>query len=188
MTAVERITTGLLRSLGLCGGCARRCPRPTSWGRRRAPRRLDARPRSSASTCPAVGRIVTASVARLTSAPRVSARERFAKNLRAARKAKGLSQEALGGLADLHPTYVGSVERGRSKYSCPRGCPCPRLPVRATPRLHGRRDALGPCTPRERAMQCALLASSYIGRRLEGLGAPTIFSRQISTQSVITSR
>jgi transcriptional regulator with XRE-family HTH domain len=47
----------------------------------------------------------------------MSARERFAKNLRAARKAKGLSQEALGELADLHPTYVGSVERGERNIS-----------------------------------------------------------------------
>lgn len=47
----------------------------------------------------------------------MSARERFAKNLRAARKAKGLSQEALGELADQHPTYVGSVERGERNIS-----------------------------------------------------------------------
>jgi transcriptional regulator with XRE-family HTH domain len=46
-----------------------------------------------------------------------SARERFATNLRHARKAKGLSQEALGELADLHPTYVGSVERGERNVS-----------------------------------------------------------------------
>jgi ribosome-binding protein aMBF1 (putative translation factor) len=47
----------------------------------------------------------------------ISARERFASNLRAARKARGLSQEALGALADLHPTYVGSVERGERNVS-----------------------------------------------------------------------
>jgi transcriptional regulator with XRE-family HTH domain len=46
-----------------------------------------------------------------------SARERFAQNLRAARKAAGLSQEALGERADLHPTYVGSVERGERNVS-----------------------------------------------------------------------
>jgi len=49
--------------------------------------------------------------------PQLSARERFAANLREARKARGLSQEALGGLADLHPTYVGSVERGERNVS-----------------------------------------------------------------------
>lgn len=47
----------------------------------------------------------------------ISARDRFATNLRAARKAKGLSQEALGELAMLHPTYVGSVERGERNVS-----------------------------------------------------------------------
>lgn len=46
-----------------------------------------------------------------------SARERFAQNLRQTRKSKGLSQEALGELADLHPTYVGSVERGERNVS-----------------------------------------------------------------------
>ncbi|MDI1445961.1 helix-turn-helix transcriptional regulator [Polyangium sp. 6x1] len=47
----------------------------------------------------------------------MSARERFAKNLRAARKSKGLSQEALGERAALHPTYVDSVERGERNIS-----------------------------------------------------------------------
>ena len=46
-----------------------------------------------------------------------SARERFANNLRAARKAKGLTQETLGERAALHPTYIGSVERGERNIS-----------------------------------------------------------------------
>ena len=46
-----------------------------------------------------------------------SARLRFAINLRAARKAKGLSQEELADKADLHRTYVGSVERGERNVS-----------------------------------------------------------------------
>lgn len=46
-----------------------------------------------------------------------SARERFAARLREERKRRGISQEALGELADLHPTYVGSVERGERNIS-----------------------------------------------------------------------
>jgi transcriptional regulator with XRE-family HTH domain len=46
-----------------------------------------------------------------------SARARFGRNLRATRKAKGLTQETLGERADLHPTYVGSVERGERNVS-----------------------------------------------------------------------
>lgn len=36
----------------------------------------------------------------------------FAKNLRKARLALGISQEELADRADLHRTYIGSVERG----------------------------------------------------------------------------
>ncbi|MBD2090754.1 helix-turn-helix transcriptional regulator [Microcoleus sp. FACHB-1515] len=39
------------------------------------------------------------------------ARKVFAKRLRQLRQVRGLSQEALADLADLHRTYVGSIER-----------------------------------------------------------------------------
>lgn len=43
---------------------------------------------------------------------KTSARQIFAENLRKARKTQGLSQEDLAELAELHRTYIGSVERG----------------------------------------------------------------------------
>lgn len=43
---------------------------------------------------------------------KTSARLRFAENLRTTRKAQGISQEKLAELAELHRTYIGSVERG----------------------------------------------------------------------------
>lgn len=42
----------------------------------------------------------------------MDARAQFAANLRAARKARGLSQEALGDLIDLHRTEISLLERG----------------------------------------------------------------------------
>ena len=40
-----------------------------------------------------------------------------AKNIRQIREGKGLSQEGLAGIAELHRTYVSSVERGERNIS-----------------------------------------------------------------------
>jgi transcriptional regulator with XRE-family HTH domain len=49
--------------------------------------------------------------------PGKSARNVFAANIRRKRLGLGLSQETLAELADLHRTYVGSVERGERNVS-----------------------------------------------------------------------
>jgi transcriptional regulator with XRE-family HTH domain len=46
-----------------------------------------------------------------------TARKRLAANLRSLRSLKGLSQEALADLAELHRTYVGSIERSERNVS-----------------------------------------------------------------------
>lgn len=44
-------------------------------------------------------------------------RQAFGQRVRSARVAVGLSQEALADKAELHRTYVGSVERGERNIS-----------------------------------------------------------------------
>lgn len=53
----------------------------------------------------------------MTSSAPATLRERFAKNLRSLRSAKGISQERLGELAGFHRTYVSQVERGIGNIS-----------------------------------------------------------------------
>jgi transcriptional regulator with XRE-family HTH domain len=48
----------------------------------------------------------------IASRERMNARLLFAHNLRLVRQSKGISQERLAELADLHRTYISSVERG----------------------------------------------------------------------------
>jgi transcriptional regulator with XRE-family HTH domain len=47
----------------------------------------------------------------------ITARSRFAVNLRSARMARGFSQEELGARAGLHRNYIGSVERNEKNIS-----------------------------------------------------------------------
>ena len=43
--------------------------------------------------------------------------EYIGKKIRAVRKAKGLTQEKLAELANLHPTFVSEVETGKANYT-----------------------------------------------------------------------
>jgi transcriptional regulator with XRE-family HTH domain len=47
----------------------------------------------------------------------ITARARFAANLRSVRLARGFSQEELGARAGLHRNYIGSVERNEKNIS-----------------------------------------------------------------------
>jgi transcriptional regulator with XRE-family HTH domain len=46
-----------------------------------------------------------------------SIQAKLGRRVRALRKARGWSQEELGGRASLHPTYVGGIERGERNVS-----------------------------------------------------------------------
>ena len=52
-----------------------------------------------------------------TTSLKPTARLIFAKNLKHLRVERGLSQELLAEMANLHRTYVGSVERGERNVS-----------------------------------------------------------------------
>lgn len=47
----------------------------------------------------------------------VNVRQKFGKRLKEIRKAAALSQEALGIKANIHRTYIGSIERGNQNIS-----------------------------------------------------------------------
>lgn len=49
--------------------------------------------------------------------PSISLRTTLAENVRAFRKAHGVSQEELADLCELHRTYIGSVEREERNVS-----------------------------------------------------------------------
>jgi len=49
--------------------------------------------------------------------PKYNVRKKFGKRLRFLRKEAQLSQEELGFKADIHRTYIGSVERGEQNVS-----------------------------------------------------------------------
>ena len=53
----------------------------------------------------------------VTNKKTVSARAALAKNIFRFREEREMTQERLGELADLHPTYISAVENGRRNIS-----------------------------------------------------------------------
>jgi len=47
----------------------------------------------------------------------MNTRKQFGQNVKALRKAKGLSQEAFGFEAEIHRTYISDIERGERNPS-----------------------------------------------------------------------
>lgn len=54
---------------------------------------------------------------RTKSQPNLTLRRKFGNRVRELRADMGLSQEELGFKADLHRTYIGSIERGEQNVS-----------------------------------------------------------------------
>lgn len=54
---------------------------------------------------------------RTKSQPNLTLRRKFGNRIRELRADLGLSQEELGFKADLHRTYIGSIERGEQNVS-----------------------------------------------------------------------
>lgn len=56
-----------------------------------------------------------------------SARIKFGKKIKSLRKKLGISQEGLGFKANLHRTYIGSIERGEQNISIDNICKLQKL-------------------------------------------------------------
>ena len=85
----------------------------------RLKRQLDERSREAVANTPVGKRLIGKPVGNrvIDKAPSAQIQQRFGDRVREVRQKRGISQEALADLCEVHRTFIGSVERGEANIS-----------------------------------------------------------------------